>query len=174
MNKKAVISPRARKSAILNVLQEQVIDSQEALVFALKRMGITVTQATASRDLLEIGAHRGKDEDGVMRYLAPTQAPAPPTSQSNKLLISAVASGNLLVLRTPPGGAQLLAGSLDHARLTTLIGTIAGDDTVLAIASTAQGGARLKEEIEEFLGSPRVKSSTRKQTSTQSRIKKKK
>ena len=174
MNKKAAISPRARKSAILGVLSEQVIDSQEALVFALKKMGIAVTQATASRDLIEIGAHRGKDEDGVMRYLVPVQAPAPPTSQSNSLLISATASGNLLVLRTPPGGAQLLAGALDHARISTLIGTIAGDDTVLAIASTAQGGRRLKEEIEEFLGSPRVKSAPRKKSAAQSRIKKKK
>lgn len=171
MNRKAPTTPRARKNAIVELLVEEVIDSQDSLVHALKKRGINVTQATASRDLIEIGAHRGKDQSGRIRYIAPA---IPVVPQSNNLLLSASASGNLLVLRTPPGGAQLLAGSLDRSGIQTLIGTIAGDDTVLAIASTAQGGARLKEEIEEYLGSSRVKSPARKKISAQSRTQKKK
>ena len=174
MSKNLGISARARKNAILAILQEQVIDSQESLVHALKKNGIILTQATASRDLLEIGAYRGKDADGVMRYLSPTIPIPASTSQSNNLLISAVPSGNLLVLRTPPGGAQLLAGTLDHSRIPSLIGTIAGDDTVLAISSTAQGGVRLKQEIEEFLGGSPVKSSSRKKAPNRSQSQKKK
>lgn len=150
------ISPAARKALAAKLIASQPIDSQEALVLALKKAGVVVTQATASRDLVDLGAHRERDRDGVMRYVLPTQAVVPP---NNNLLLSATASGNLVILRTPPGGAQLLASSLDQSGIATLIGTIAGDDTVMAVASSAQGGARLSKEIEEFLASPHVKSS---------------
>ena len=165
MNKN--ISPAARKALAAKLIASQPIDSQEALVLALKKAGVVVTQATASRDLVDLGAHRERDRDGVMRYVLPTQAVVAP---NNNLLLSARASGNLVILRTPPGGAQLLASSLDQSSLTSLIGTIAGDDTVMAVASTAQGGARLSKEIEEFLGSTHVKSSrSRKKTQPKKR-----
>lgn len=153
MNKN--ITPSARKALAAKLIASQPIDSQEALVFALKKSGVVVTQATASRDLVDLGAHRERDRDGVMRYVLPSQAVVAP---NNNLLLSATPSGNLVILRTPPGGAQLLASSLDQSSLASLIGTIAGDDTVMAVASTAQGGARLSKEIEEFLGSTHVKS----------------
>ena len=153
MNKN--ITPAARKALAAKLISSQLIDSQEALVIALKKTGVVVTQATASRDLVDLGAHRERDRDGVMRYVLPTDAVVVP---NNNLLLSATSSGNLVILRTPPGGAQLLASSLDKSGITALIGTIAGDDTVMAVASSAQGGARLSKEIEEFLGSTHVKS----------------
>lgn len=165
MNKN--ITPAARKALAAKLIASQPIDSQESLVLALKKAGVLVTQATASRDLVDLGAHRERDRDGVMRYVLPTQAVVAP---NNNLLLSATASGNLVVLRTPPGGAQLLASSLDQSGIATLIGTIAGDDTVMAVASSAQGGARLSKEIEEFLGSTHVKSSrSRKKTQPKKR-----
>lgn len=165
MNKN--ITPAARKALAAKLIASQPIDSQEALVLALKKAGVVVTQATASRDLVDLGAHRERDRDGVMRYVLPTQAVAAP---NNNLLLSATASGNLVILRTPPGGAQLLASSLDQSSLASLIGTIAGDDTVMAVASSAQGGSRLSKEIEEFLGSTHVKSSrSRKKTQPKKR-----
>ena len=155
MSKTPITSPAKRKTTIADLISKKVIDSQEALVHALKREGIIVTQATASRDLVEMGAYRGKDKSGVTRYLIPAEQFS---STKPDLLLSAKASGNLAVLRTPPGGAQLLASSLDHSDLVSLLGTIAGDDTVLAVASTSQGGARLIKEIQAFLGGSRVKS----------------
>lgn len=161
------ITPAVRKALAAKLIASQPIDSQEALVFALKKAGVAVTQATASRDLVDLGAHRERDRDGVMRYVLPTQAVVAP---NNNLLLSATASGNLVILRTPPGGAQLLASSLDQSGIATLIGTIAGDDTVMAVASSAQGGARLSKEIEEFLGATHVKSSrSRKKTQPKKR-----
>ena len=91
-----------------------------------------------------------------MRYLLPAEQFS---TRNPDLLLSAKASGNIAVLRTPPGGAQLLASALDHSELKSLLGTIAGDDTVLAISASAQGGARLIKEIEEYLSEARVKSS---------------
>jgi transcriptional regulator of arginine metabolism len=153
MNKN--ITPTARKTLAAKLITSHPIDSQESLVLALKKAGVVVTQATASRDLVDLGAHRERDHEGVMRYVLPTKAVAVP---NNNLLLSATPSGNLVILRTPPGGAQLLASSLDQSGLGTLIGTIAGDDTVMAVASTAQGGERLSKEIGEFLGITHVKS----------------
>jgi transcriptional regulator of arginine metabolism len=149
------ITPTARKTLVAKLIASELIDSQEALVHALKKAGVVVTQATASRDLLDLGAHRERDREGVMRYVLATKTIVSPNSN---LLLSASASGNLVILRTPPGGAQLLASSLDQSGIENLIGTIAGDDTVMAVASTAQGGARLSKEIEDFLGSTHVKS----------------
>jgi transcriptional regulator of arginine metabolism len=156
-------TPSARKGIIAELVSNSIIDSQEGLVKALKKVGVVVTQATASRDLVELGAYRGKDEKGT-RYLLPIDQKA---STKIDLLITAKASGNLAVLRTPPGGAQLLASALDRSGLSTLLGTIAGDDTVLAIASSSQGGPRLIEEIQEFLGMTRVKSRGKEGKSTQ-------
>lgn len=157
-------TPSARKGIIAELVASSIIDSQEGLVKALKKEGVVVTQATASRDLVELGAYRGKDEKGNTRYLLPIDQKA---STKIDLLITAKASGNLAVLRTPPGGAQLLASALDRSGLSTLLGTIAGDDTVLAIASSSQGGPRLIEEIQEFLGMTRVKSRGKESKSTQ-------
>jgi len=156
MNKKMPITAAARKNLIANLISRQSIDSQESLIALLKREGIHVTQATASRDLVDLGAHRERDRQGVMRYVLPSE---PVAARNGGLLLSAQSSGNIVVLRTPPGGAQLLASSLDQSAISTLLGTIAGDDTVIAIASTSTGGTRLISQIEEFLGSSRVKSS---------------
>jgi transcriptional regulator of arginine metabolism len=115
-----------------------------------------LTQATASRDLGELGAVRGKDNNGVFRY----QFVSSPQSMKSKgiaeLISSLDSSGNLAVVKTPPGAAQLLAGNLDRAmksgKLHSAIGTIAGDDTVLVVAKSATGGASLAREINKLLG----------------------
>ena len=157
--KTSALSPSARKNMIAQVIADEVIDSQESLVSVLKKRGVSLTQTTASRDLVEMGAYRGKDRQGIIRYFVPLEHATPTKPKGSELLLAATASGNIAVLRTPPGGAQLLASSLDHSSISTLIGTIAGDDTVLAIAKSAQGGSRLIKEIEDFLVGTPVKSS---------------
>lgn len=173
MAKYRITTPAARKDAVAKLIAEEFIDSQEHLVAALKKQGFEVTQTTASRDLLELGAYRAKGSDGEMRYFLPS-APVENSRASNNLLLSTTVSGNLVVIRTPPGGAQLLASSLDKSGIDSLIGTIAGDDTVLAIAATPQGGSRLNKEIEDFHGGTRVKSSNTAKRSKNSTLSKRK
>jgi transcriptional regulator of arginine metabolism len=133
-----------------------LIHSQSDLVRELGKIGYVVTQATASRDLEELGAVRGKDNSGIFRYQFVS---APQNSKSrgvSELIASVDSSGNLAVVKTPPGAAQLLAGNLDRAmktgKLKSAIGTIAGDDTVLVVAKSASGGSSLAKEITRYFG----------------------
>ena len=139
-----VNSAAARRAKVVSLVESGAIHSQSDLVKELKRAGYKVTQATASRDLEEIGAVRGShgyqlatsSDDSLSRVLS-----------TDNLILSVEASGNLAVVRTPPGGAQLLASNLDHAKLKAIIGTIAGDDTVLVVSRKSNGGGELAKEL---------------------------
>ena len=162
------MNPAARKQLVADLIKSATIASQEDLVKALKKKGVDVTQTTASRDLLEIGALRGKDGSGRFRYIlgGATSSLSSPSSRSKNLLLSVTASGNLVVAKTPPGGAQLLAGQIDQAiasrEIASGIGSIAGDDTVIVVAKTATGGALLAKELTALLDGDPVKSSEKK------------
>ena len=135
----------ARRAQVIALIKAGKISSQSDLVKELKKKGFSVTQTTASRDLEEIGAVRGRngytiaesDNDSMVRSM-----PLPAD-----LILSVESSGNLAVVRTPPGGAQFLASSLDHSGLASIIGTIAGDDTVLVVSRKASGGGELAKEL---------------------------
>ena len=146
----------ARRSLVIKLVDDALIHSQNDLVRELGKLGYVVTQATASRDLEELGAVRGKDNSGVFRYQFVSAPQTPRGTGLSDLIASIEASGNLAVLKTPPGAAQLLAGNLDRAmksgKLTAAIGTIAGDDTVLVVSKSASGGASLAKQITKFLG----------------------
>ena len=119
----------------------------------LKKAGFDVTQATASRDLEELGAVRSRSESGELIYQLGTTADgsiARSMPLPSDLILSVESSGNLAVVRTPPGGAQFLASSLDNSGLENIIGTIAGDDTVLVVSKKAAGGAELAKELLNF------------------------
>ena len=139
-----VNSATARRAKVISLVQSGAIKSQTDLVRELKKVGYRVTQATASRDLEDIGAVRSSQgyhlanssDDSLARVLT-----------NEKLILSVEASGNLAVVKTPPGGAQLLASNLDHSGIKSIIGTIAGDDTVLVVARKANGGADLAKEL---------------------------
>jgi transcriptional regulator of arginine metabolism len=139
-----VNSTAARRAKVVSLVESGFIHSQLDLVRELKKAGYKVTQATASRDLDEIGAVRSStgyqlansSDDSMSRVLS-----------TDNLILSVESSGNLAVVRTPPGGAQLLASNLDHAKLKSIIGTIAGDDTVLVVSRKSNGGAELAKEL---------------------------
>lgn len=139
-----VNSAVARRAKVISLVESGAIHSQADLVKELKKSGYKVTQATASRDLEEVGAVRGShgyqlansSDDSLARVLT-----------TEKLIISVEASGNLVVVRTPPGGAQLLASNLDHSGIKSIIGTIAGDDTVMVVSRKSNGGAELAKEL---------------------------
>ena len=140
----------ARQEMIKDWITQGSIHSQIEIVDRLKNSGFDVTQATVSRDLEDIGAVRGRDAQGDPNYRINQESIDEPLSKVSRLisdlLVDVKSSGNLTVLRTPPGGAQLLASALDRASragtIPEIIGTIAGDDTVLVVSSQADGAAQ--------------------------------
>ena len=143
-------SVTARRAKAISLIKAGVIHSQSDLVKQLKKAGYPVTQATASRDLEEIGAVRGRNAAGDSVYKisdSDDESISRTMPVPSHLIISVESSGNLAVVRTPPGGAQLLASSLDHSGINDIIGTIAGDDTVLVVSRKATGGAQLAREL---------------------------
>lgn len=148
----------ARHARICELIRDQAVHSQTALADLLAAEHIQVTQATLSRDLEELGAVkvRGTDggpavyvipEEGTPPLRPAEQAPARLVRLLRELLTGTDASGNLAVLRTPPGAAQFLASALDRSGLPDVVGTIAGDDTILVVARDPAGGPALVEKL---------------------------
>ncbi len=143
-------SVSARRAKAITLIESGLVHSQTDLVAQLKKSGYTVTQATASRDLEIIGAIRTRNRDGESTYQIGTSSDeviARSTPLPAKLILSVDSSANLAVVHTPPGAAQFLASSLDHAKLTGVIGSIAGDDTIILVSKKATGGAQLAKEL---------------------------
>jgi transcriptional regulator of arginine metabolism len=167
----------SRQAWVAATLADRPVRSQEELARLLAERGMPVTQATLSRDLEEIGAVRVRAADGSLVYALPEEpggpgsrpggvgaaagravtVPAGSTEPDlvrsrlarhvSELLISAEASANMVVLRTPAGAAQFLASVLDHAAWPSILGTVAGDDTVLIIARDPAGGDALAAQL---------------------------
>jgi transcriptional regulator of arginine metabolism len=156
-------SRAARHARIVAVLAEHQVRSQAELAALLDAAGVHVTQATLSRDLEELGAVKLRTPDGGLpvyvvpqddEQLAPRAVDDDPPHRLARLLaellIAADASANLVVLRTPSGGANFLASALDRARLPDVLGTVAGDDTILVVARAHTGGAALARRLLEL------------------------
>jgi transcriptional regulator of arginine metabolism len=151
----------ARHRAIVDVLRRVEVRSQPELAELLAAAGFAVTQATLSRDLVELGAVRVRRGPGTLVYAVPGEggdrSPQAGVDQGfhdarlarlcEELLVTAEASANLVVLRTPPGAAQFLASAIDSAVLPALLGTIAGDDTVLVVTRHPDGGRPIADRF---------------------------
>ena len=145
----------ARRRALRTIVNRRSIASQQQLVELLAAAGYPVTQATVSRDLDAIGARKLGNGAADGRYVISE----PPGSSGEaaalaralaEFVTEIVPSGNLVVLKTPPGAAQVVAGALDRSRLDDVAGTVAGDDTVLVVAGEEAGGWRLAKELERI------------------------
>lgn len=134
-----------RQHRIARILAEEAVSSQTRLVELLADAGISATQATVSRDLEELGAIKVRAPGGTTMYAIPelpTDQLAPEDHLRRVLgewLVEVDRSGDLVVLRTPPGSAHVVASALDRAGMFGLVGTVAGDDTLLAIAGEGTG-----------------------------------
>jgi transcriptional regulator of arginine metabolism len=144
----------SRHARIVELIRGLAIRSQTELAEFLGVDGIQVTQATLSRDLEELGAVKVSGaylipEDGKRPLREAENAPARLLRLLRELLTGVDASGNIAVLRTPPGAAQFLASALDRSGLTDIVGTIAGDDTILVVAREdgPGSGAKLAEKL---------------------------
>ncbi|AEG15485.1 arginine repressor, ArgR [Desulfofundulus kuznetsovii DSM 6115] len=127
-----------RQRLILEIIRQQVIETQEELAEALRAAGFPVTQATVSRDIRELGLVKVPGEGNTFRYAAPGETPPLRRDERLKrLLRSSVQlidfSENLVVVKTLPGEAQGVASAIDQAAWPEIIGTVAGDDTILII-----------------------------------------
>jgi transcriptional regulator of arginine metabolism len=141
----------ARQQRIVDLVRTKPVRSQTELARLLAAGGLVVTQATLSRDLEELGASKVRADDGALVYAVDADGGAVDENRLARtlgdLLVSAEPSGNLVVVRTPPGGAHLLGSALDRAGLPDVIGTVAGDDTVLVVSKRANGGAALARHL---------------------------
>jgi transcriptional regulator of arginine metabolism len=156
----------ARHGAITDILRRFEVRSQPELAELLAGEGFAVTQATLSRDLVELGAVRVRRGPGTLVYAVPGEggdrSPQAGVLQEHldarlarlcaELLVTAEASANLVVLRTPPGAAQFLASAIDTAALSAIIGTIAGDDTVLVVTRAPDGGQAVADRFLALAG----------------------
>jgi len=149
----------ARQARISALIASMPIRSQSQLAELLAAEGVAVTQATLSRDLEEMGAVKVRRPGVGTVYAVGDELPGPVlralgersegrfSRLAAELLVGVDASANLVVLRTPPGGAQLLASAVDRAGLDDVLGTIAGDDTVLVMSRDPEGGEEIVRRL---------------------------
>lgn len=147
-----------RQHRIVKLLEAHAVTSQAQLVDLLAGEGVEATQTTVSRDLEELGALKVRVPGGETVYALP-ELPVhqvAPEDHLRRVLGEWVAevahSGNLVVLRTPPGSAHVVGSALDRSGFDGVIGTVAGDDTVLVVASEELGGAAMATRLSEVAG----------------------
>lgn len=157
----------ARRERVAELIRNQQVHSQADLVRLMIKDGFDVTQATLSRDLDELGAIKVRDDDGALIYALPTDLRVVGDEHRVARLIEEFAlsvdrSGDLVVVRTPPGGAQLLGSGFDQligqGDQALVVGTIAGDDTILLVAREGMGAAMVSaiRAIAEGQGGPEL------------------
>jgi len=150
------VHKRFRQGQILKLLSGQPVANQDELRRRLHHLGMRVTQATLSRDLREL--HLVKTTAGyrplsaVAEEAPPAAAPVPALARTLKqFLLDIRPAQNMLVLKTPPGGAQALAAAVDGEKWKGVAGTLAGDDTVLMICSSRGAANAIHKRLEEML-----------------------
>jgi transcriptional regulator of arginine metabolism len=155
----ATLGKPQRQHRILRILGEQPVSSQAQLVQLLVAEGIVATQATVSRDLEELGAVKVRIPGGTMAYAIPDFTRGERSASDDHLrrlmgefVLEVAHSANLVVLRTPPGSAHVVASALDRAGLADILGTVAGDDTLLVVVKDAVGGAAVAADLAALAG----------------------
>jgi transcriptional regulator of arginine metabolism len=133
-----------RQGQIIEIIRDQEIYTQDELARALSERSITATQVTLSRDIRDLGLV--KTPDGYRQLAADAAGPSLEDTVAEFLLDIRIAQ-NLVVLRTSPANASSLAVALDHGQLDEIVGTIAGDDTVLVITPDGEGAAKFRERM---------------------------
>lgn len=147
-----------RQHRIAKLLSDNAVTSQTQLVDLLGAEGIAATQATVSRDLEDLGAIKVRVPGGETVYAIPElpKAQLAPEDHLRRVLgewaADVVSSGNLVVVRTPPGSAHVVASALDRAGIPEIVGTVAGDDTLLVVAEERIGGDKVAALLRDLAG----------------------
>ena len=145
-----------RHSRILEIISENVIETQDDLIESLRESGYAVTQATVSRDIKQLGLVKTATKDGGYKY---TVAKNDSTGNENKLknimlqtITSAQYAGNMVVVKTYPGMATAAAAAVESLAGETILGSIAGDDTIFVVVRNEEDAAGFTEYIKEIIG----------------------
>jgi transcriptional regulator of arginine metabolism len=147
-----------RQHRVGQILEKEEVTSQAELVKILADEGVEATQVTVSRDLEDLGAVKVRRPGGALVYAlpaSPNERPAPELHLRRVLgewMADVASSGHLVIVRTPPGCAHVVASALDRAGLAEVVGTVAGDDTVLVVASERVKGATLARKLAGMAG----------------------
>src|SRR6202453_1322939 len=158
MDQRRVMTKTQRQHRIGELIDHDIIPTAAQIVTRLREEGIAATQATVTRDLQELGTVKSRDENGTRRIVlaaSPKLAPAPLDHLRRMMgewVVSVDSSLNLVVVRTPPGCAHVVASALDRSAFRGVLGSVAGDDTILVIAAEAHGGAKLAAEFRALAG----------------------
>jgi transcriptional regulator of arginine metabolism len=147
-----------RQHLVAKLIEQGTIENQAQLVELLAQQGCEATQATVSRDLDDLGAIKVRIPGGESAYAIPA-LPAQQLAPEDHLrrvcgdwVVEVAHSANLVVLRTPPGSAHVVASALDRAGLPDLLGTVAGDDTLLIVVAEGAMGADVAEKLTDLAG----------------------
>lgn len=165
--RRAPLTKAARHALIVEMINSTPVRSQAELAGLLAERGVSVTQGTLSRDLVDLGAQRARSSAGPLVYTVPGEPgePAGPPGEfahfehrlaklCTEVLISVEATANLVVMRTPPGAAQYFASAIDKVARPDILGTIAGDDTVMLITRDPVGGAAVADDFRALADRP--------------------
>jgi transcriptional regulator of arginine metabolism len=147
-----------RQHRVARLLSDHAVTSQGQLVDLLAADGVTATQATVSRDLEDLGAIKVRVGGGDTVYAIPelpTEQRAPEDHLRrvfSEWVVEVAHSANLVVLRTPPGSAHVVGSALDRSGLPGVLGTVAGDDTLIVVVAESVGGATMADRLTEMAG----------------------
>lgn len=144
-----------RQAKILEVIKTQVIETQEELAEALGRHGIPVTQATVSRDIKELQLNKVPTGDGRSKYSLPEEMPTASWDKRRRIFRDSVLdvdhSENIIIVKSLPGTAPGVAAAIDHLGWPEMIGSVAGDDTVMVIIKPKDATAELVDRIRNLM-----------------------
>jgi transcriptional regulator of arginine metabolism len=152
------LAKHQRQHRIARLLERQPVTSQTQLVDLLAADGVVATQATVSRDLEELGAIKVRASAGDSIYAIP-ELPKDHRTPEDHLrrvlsdwVVEVAHSANLVILRTPPGSAHVVASAIDRGMVDGVLGTVAGDDTIMVVAEEKVGGAKLARRLSGLSG----------------------
>ena len=147
---------RQRHQTILELVRTESMSSQDEIATRLDTLGFPVTQSTVSRDLDELGLVRIRDAEGRVRYATPDEASPGPNRHARALLrefaLDVQHSGNLVLVKTPPAGAMPAARALDAAGIDGILGTVAGDDTIIVVVRESVRAGVVAGHLREMAG----------------------
>lgn len=146
----------ARQRRIVQILRRDIVTSQDALVRLLRESGHPATQATVSRDLEELGAVKVR-RNGKVAYSVPNDVPRPQNTEALRRLVAdsmaaIESSGNIVLVKTPPGRAGMVALAIDRADIEGVAGTVAGDDTFIVIVKQGVPARRVERRLRSLSG----------------------
>ncbi len=147
-----------RQHLLVKLIEGNIVHNQMELVDLLSDEGVVATQATVSRDLEDLGAIKVRVPGGESAYAIP-ELPKEQVAPEDHLrrvfgdwVVEVAHSANLVVLRTPPGSAHVVGSALDRAGLASILGTVAGDDTLIVVAAEDVGGAAVAAHLSDLAG----------------------